>query len=137
MSVVVDASIALAWLFDDEVTPEIDTLFDSLAIRGGFVPEHWRLEVANGFRIAVRRGRAKAEYRSEALARLNRLPLEVDSETNTHAWHTTLQLADRRDLTPYDAAYLELAQRRRLPLATLDHDLADAAEAEGVAVQDR
>ncbi|MBN9243832.1 MAG: type II toxin-antitoxin system VapC family toxin [Mesorhizobium sp.] len=137
MSVVVDASIALAWLFDDEVTPEIDQLFVSLALRSGYVPEHWRLEVASGFRIAVRRGRAKAEYRSEALAQLAKLPIEIDSETNTHAWHATLRLADRRGLTPYDAAYLELAQRRRLPLATLDRDLANAAEAEGVTVQGR
>lgn len=71
------------------------------------------------------------------MARLDRLPIKTDLETNAHAWHATLQLADRHNLTPYDAAYLELAQRRRLPLATLDHDLANAAEAEGVAVQVR
>lgn len=106
MSVVVDASMALAWVFDDEVTSEIDNVFASLALGGGFVPEHWRLEVANGFRIAVRRGRAGAEYRSGALARLDRLPIKTDLETNVRAWHATLQLADRHNLTPYDAAYL-------------------------------
>lgn len=65
---------------------------------------------------------------------LERFPLEIDASTNDVAWSETLTLADRHNLTVYDAAYLELAMRRALPLATLDTRLADAARAEGLAV---
>ena len=132
MSIVLDASISLAWLFDDEVTPEIDEIFDAIAISGAVVPGLWRLEVANGLKMAARRGRMTLDYRGASLARLSDLPIEIDAETNSHAWQATLHLADRYELTPYDAAYLELAQRRRLPLATLDGRLARAAVDAGV-----
>ena len=59
------------------------------------------------------------------------MPIAVDLETSTFAWTTTLQLADRFELTPYDASYLELAQRRKFPLATLDRALRKAALATG------
>ena len=57
------------------------------------------------------------------------LPITIDADTNSYAWSTTLRLAERFSLTPYDAAYLELAQRRSLPFATLDRDLRAAATA--------
>ncbi|MDW6021800.1 type II toxin-antitoxin system VapC family toxin [Mesorhizobium sp. BAC0120] len=132
MSIILDASISLAWVFDDEATPTIDAIFDRIASSGAFAPGLWRLEVANGLRMAVRRSRMSLEFRDEALARLARLPIEIDQETNLHAWQATLSLADRYALTVYDAAYLELAQRRRLPLATLDRRLDQAAREAGV-----
>ena len=129
MSLVLDCSAALAWLYPDETTDAIRQVFDIVAGEGAYVPMLWRLEVANGLTIAVRRGRISPGFRADALRVLALLPIASDPETDTHAWTTGLQLADRFGLTLYDAAYLELAQRRSLPLASLDTALRDAAEA--------
>ena len=96
---------------------------------GAVVPTLWRLEVANSLTVAARRGRIDADFRRAALADLALLDIRADPDTDTHAWTGTLQLADRFRLTVYDAAYLELAQRRALPLATLDEELLGAAAA--------
>jgi predicted nucleic acid-binding protein len=82
--------------------------------------------------MAIRRKRVDAAFRDMALARLAAMPITVDPDTDTHAWTTTLHLADRFRLTAYDAVYLELAQRRNLPLATLDQELHAAGAALGV-----
>jgi predicted nucleic acid-binding protein len=82
--------------------------------------------------IGIRRRRIDASYRSAALADLSKYDITIDQETDSFAWTTTLQLADRFGLTLYDAAYLELAQRRHLPLATLDQPLRAAATAAGI-----
>lgn len=132
MSIVIDASITLPWYFDDEVSPATEAVMDRVVAEGAVVPAHWKLEIANGFRTGLRRGRIVPSYRDASLSDLDAMPIEIDAETNLHAWHATLRLADRYDLTPYDAAYLELAQRRRLPLATLDKNLGRAATDAGV-----
>jgi predicted nucleic acid-binding protein len=129
MSLVLDSSATLAWIYSDEVTDGIRRLFDTVANTGAFVPALWRLEVANSLTIAVRRGRVDAEFRRAALDDLALLDITTDNQTDTHAWAETLQLADRFRLTLYDAAYLELAHRRGVPLATLDQDLSAAASA--------
>ncbi len=105
-----------------------------MASDGAVVPSHWRLEVANGFRTALRRGRISLEYRDSSLRDLAALPIEIDTHTALHAWDTTLALSDRFGLTPYDAAYLELAIRRKLPLASFDDALRDAGAVVGVAL---
>ncbi len=87
------------------------------------MPARWRLEVANGVTVAVRRGRIGVEFRDAALADLALLDITADPHTETHSWTTILNLADRFRLTLYDAAYLELAHRRSLPLASLDQEL--------------
>jgi predicted nucleic acid-binding protein len=86
-----------------------------------------RLEVANALQTAIRRQRIDAVYRDASLAELGLMPITIDADTSTYAWSATLRLSERFSLTPYDAAYLELAQRRSLPLATLDRDLRTAA----------
>src|SRR6516225_1966271 len=129
MSLVLDSSATLAWIYSDEVAEGVRQLFDTVADTGAFVPALWRLEVANSLTIAVRRGRIDAEFRRAALDDLALLDITTDSHTDTHAWAETLQLADRFRLTMYDAAYLELAHRRGVPLATLDQDLSAAASA--------
>lgn len=100
--------------------------------RGAWVPALWRLEVANVLEMGVRRGRHDAAFRDASLADLALLPIRTDPETDRQAWSATLRLAERHKLTVYDAAYLELAQRRGLPLATLDAELLRTANAEGV-----
>ena len=132
MSLVLDAPLALSWYFEDERTPIADTLLDRVADQGATVPGLWRLEIANGLRTAIRRNRIDQGFRDRAIAQLARLPITVDPDTDRYAWTTTLQLADRFVLTPYDAAYVELAQRLVLPLATLDDPLRAAATALGI-----
>lgn len=132
MSLVLDSSATLAWVYSDEITTAIGEVFARLNERGAWVPALWRLEVANVLQMGVRRGRHDAAFRDAALTDLGLLPISVDPDTGRHAWNATLHLAERHKLTVYDAAYLELAQRRGLPLATLDADLRVAASAERV-----
>ena len=132
MSLVLDASFALSWYFEDERTPAADALLDRVADQGAMVPGLWRLEIANGLRTAIRRNRIDQGFRDRAIAQLARLPINVDPDTDRYAWTTILYLADRFALTPYDAAYVELAQRLMLPLATLDEQLRAAATALGI-----
>jgi predicted nucleic acid-binding protein len=127
MTFVLDASMAVSWYFDDEATPLTEAVLDQVAECGAVVPVLWRFEVANAFLSAVRRDRMTVRYRDEALSGLAQLPISVDADSGLYAWTTTLALSDRFSLTVYDAAYLELAQRRSLPLATLDLKLRDAA----------
>jgi predicted nucleic acid-binding protein len=134
VSLVIDSSATLAWIYPDEVTDAIRRVFDRVDAGGCFVPTLWRLEVANGLTYAVRRGRITAAFRAEALSVLDMLAISVDIETGAHAWTTTLQLADRFRLTVYDASYIELAQRCALPLAALDADMCDAARSLGLEV---
>jgi len=134
VSLVLDTSLTLSWYFEDERTPAADALLDRVADQGAMVPGLWRLEIANGLRTAIRRKRIDEGFRNRAIAQLARLPINVDPDTDRYAWTTTLQLADLFALTPYDAAYIELAQRLVLPLATLDEPLRAAATALGVAL---
>jgi predicted nucleic acid-binding protein len=132
VSLVLDASVTLAWLYPDETTDAVRDVFDIVVNEGGIVPALWRLEVANGLTHALRRGRITSAFRNAALADLALAPIAIDGETDVHAWAATLHLADRFGLTLYDAAYLELAQRRALPLASLDGDLRATARQLGV-----
>lgn len=132
MSLVLDSSVALAWIYTDERNAAIVKVFDEVVAAGAWVPSLWRLEIANVLEMGVRRGRIDAAFRDATLTDLDLLPIQTDPETDKHAWHSTLRLAERHRLTLYDAAYLELAMRRGLPLATLDGDLRRAAAAENV-----
>jgi predicted nucleic acid-binding protein len=127
VSLVIDASLTLAWYFDDESTSATDRVLDQVSEGGAIVPSLWRLEVANALQSALRRKRITSVYRDESLAELATMAISIDADTDTYGWTTTLRLADRFDLTVYDATYLELAQRRSLPLATLDNSLRQAA----------
>jgi predicted nucleic acid-binding protein len=134
VSLVLDASLALAWYFQDEATPATDRILDRVAENGAVVPALRRLELANGLQVAVRRGRISTAYRDGSLADLTQMQIETDLETDMHAWSATLRLAEKHNLTLYDASYVELAQRRRLPLATLDREMRRAADELALAV---
>jgi predicted nucleic acid-binding protein len=134
MSLVVDASMAVAWLFSDERSEAPQAILRRVATEGALVPSLWRLEVAHVLRNAVRQKRCDTGYATRCLQRLGRLPIVVDPETDTHAWGRTRQLSAEHDLTVYDAAYLELALRRRLPLASRDAALIEAARKAGLDV---
>ncbi len=129
MSLVIDSSITLAWFFEDERSEAADAVLMQVTELGAVAPALWRLEVANALQIAIRRKRINAAFRDASLADLRALKVAIDLETDRQAWTTTLELAERWRLTLYDAAYLELAQRVGLPLATLDQELRSAATA--------
>jgi predicted nucleic acid-binding protein len=124
----------LNWFLDDEQTLASDELFESVAGKGAVVPSLWRLEIAHALQVAVRRNRIDLICRDATIQKLQRLPIEIDQETDTNAWTATLRLSDRYRLAVYDAAYLELALRRSLPLASRDRDLVKAAVECGVAI---
>jgi len=132
VSLVLDSSAALAWICDDETTDSIRLIFNAVAEQGAFVPSLWRLEIANSLTVAVRRGRIGHKFRRAALADLGDLDIIVDAQTDSRAWNATLEFADRFLLTVYDAAYVELAERRALPLATLDRDMQRAGSQLGL-----
>lgn len=137
MSLVLDASMAIAWLFAAERDEAPRAALRRVAAEGAIVPSLWRLEVANVLRNAVRRGRCPDEYASRSLHRLGRLRIEVDPETDRHAWRETRLLANAHELTLYDACYLELAARKSAPIATRDAALAGAAQRIGLEVVGR
>jgi len=131
---VVDASIALTWCFEDEVTAATEAIGTQIDTDGAVVPGLWRLEVGNALLVAERRGHLNKRKVEERLALLSALPISVDAETDTQAWQDTILLARAHKLTLYDACYLELAIRIGATLATLDAALARAARHFGVAV---
>jgi predicted nucleic acid-binding protein len=129
---VLDASVFGPLLIPDEADNEHPALADILRSGAAIVPSHWHLEVANLGRSAVRRRRLAPESLSARLADFEAFDIEVDRETPERAWHDIARLAQLHELTPYDAAYLELALRRDALLLCDDAPLARAAKAEGV-----
>ena len=129
---VLDTSLSLAWFFADEANPYADAVAQSLAAAEAIVPSLWPLEVANALIVGERRKRSSEAQATAFIARLRTLPIVVDDETESRAWGDTMSLARVHNLSAYDAAYLELAMRRGLSLASLDEKLKAAAAAVGV-----
>jgi predicted nucleic acid-binding protein len=129
---VLDGSVALAWCFPDERASYPQAVLDSLAHARAVVPGLWLLEVGNAWLVGERRKRCTEADTARWIGFLNRLPITVDDETATHAWGEIVRLARAHTLSTYDAAYLELAIRRGLPLATLDDRLKAATATAGV-----
>ena len=129
---VLDCSIAVAWLFEDEAKPQTDALLDRLEKDSAHVPGLWRLDIGNVLASAERRNRITPAQVSACLGLLDRLPIVTDAETENRALREILALARSENLTTYDAAYLELALRRGMELATLDKPLLRAAARCGI-----
>ena len=130
MPFVLDASITVCWLFDDEDHPHAAEALDRIRTDHALVPSLWWFEVRNTLLVNERRGRLTESDTLTFLGALRRLAIAVDPALN----EDVLALGRRHRLTVYDAAYLELARRENLPLATLDQRLATAAQAEGVSL---
>lgn len=125
---VLDASVAVAWCFDDESTPAAWALLDRLRSAPAHVPALWELEVGNILLGAERRRRITQARAAEFLGILGELDIRVDPEMPGRAFRDVLPLAREQRLTTYDATYLELAMRLGLPLATKDTALIGAAK---------
>jgi predicted nucleic acid-binding protein len=129
MPFVLDASVSATWCFPDEAHGTAEAAFDLLAGDEAIVPALWWFEIRNILVVNERRGRIDAVETACFLADLERLSIRIDREPDSE---TVLALARKHNLTGYDAAYLELARRQGLPLASLDRALVAAARADGV-----
>jgi predicted nucleic acid-binding protein len=124
----------LAWCFKNEATVAADRVLERLAAEAASVPAIWHLEIANVLALSERRRRITPAGSAEFIALLETLEIVVDEETPSRALGRVLDLARGEQLTAYDAAYLELAMRLGVPLASKDGDLCNAAERLGVSV---
>jgi len=131
---VLDTSVAVSWFFEDEAGEYTTTVLESLTEWEAVVPSLWSLEVANVLLVAERRRRCSEAEAARFIELLESLPIATDDDTARRALHGTYQLAREYDLTAYDAAYLELAMRLGVPLATFDRQLAEAAVKAGVTI---
>jgi predicted nucleic acid-binding protein len=129
---VLDNSIVMAWSFEDESDEYADAVLDRLAATSAVVPALWPLEVANALLMGERRKRSTEADTVKWLHILESLPIVIDPQTKATAWSHTLSLARGHNLTAYEAAYLELAIRHDIPLATNDQALKLAAGSLGV-----
>ena len=129
---VIDCSLAMAWLFNDEATPKTADLLNRLSRETALVPAWWFIEITNVLALAERKGRITAAQADTFISDLGRLEIELDDEAPGRAFTHLLALCRTHRLTSYDAMYLDLAVRRHLPLATLDNDLRKAAKQLGV-----
>lgn len=136
MSFVLDASVAVAWCFADEGGDYPVRVLEALEQTHAVVASHWTLEVSNALLAAERRRRLGGREATGAARLLLALPVAIDPVERSRALTATYRLARSRNLSSYDAAYLELAIRLALPLATLDKELRRAAKSEGVELFD-
>jgi predicted nucleic acid-binding protein len=131
-TIALDASIAMTWCYPDEQSDYAYRVLDALAHGPAVVPAHWRLEVANAILFGERKGRLSASDVLRFFSLLESLSFITDTQTASHSLSGTISLARTCGLTSYDAAYLELAIRENLVLATLDAALHKAAQSAGV-----
>jgi predicted nucleic acid-binding protein len=131
-SFVIDASLALAWCFQDEATPATKALLIRMDNEAALVPSLWYVEIINVLAIAERKNRINQTKILEFISLIGGFDLEIDRETADHAFTHILSLCRTYQLSSYDAVYLDLALRRHLPLATLDDPLKKAAKSIGV-----
>lgn len=132
MSVVLDASVALAWCFKDETSEYAARIIERVGGAGAHVPAIWPMEVGNAVLVAERRKRATPAETVEVLGLLRNLPIEVEPVAVDDVFGVVLTLARAHGLSVYDATYIELALRRALPLATVDRRLGDVAARVGL-----
>ena len=130
-SVVIDNSVFLAWCMGDEDEPAATSAMERVVESGGIVPRIWWYELRNALLMNERRGRISQQQVLDTLADSLEMGISIDE---AHEESLLLDLARRFELSVYDAAYLETALRRSLPLATLDRRLRGAAEALGIAL---
>lgn len=134
MPLVLDNSVVCGWLFADQATPYSEAIARQLHADRAVAPPLLPMEYANVLRTACKRGKLTAQQAQEAITALSALPVEIDQDAPNAG--QLLALALRYDLTSHDAAYLDLALRRQLPIATRDDALAQAARVAGVGVVD-
>ena len=130
---VLDASVTLCWLFEDQATAYTDGVLDRIAGEGeALTSAIWPLEVANALAVAERRKLIKAARSAAFVEALRQLPIRIEPTGAERVFSEVLEASRRYRLSAYDASYLDLAIREALPLATVDGPLRNAARAAGV-----
>ena len=125
---VLDCSITLAWCFEDESNEYTDAILENLQDTTVIVPTIWPLEVANVLLLAKKKKRITEILAASFIDALSSLPIVIDHSTTSKAMHSIFELAGHTHLTIYEAAYLELAIREKIPLLTLDKELIKVAK---------
>jgi predicted nucleic acid-binding protein len=136
LSFVIDTSATMPWCFPDEQTPQSEALLDRITREEAHAPALWSLEVVNTLHVAERKGRIQQATADAFIARLLRMAINLDHDSESRAFGEIIKLIRQFQLSAYDASYLELALRLGLPLATRDKDLINAAKACGVELID-
>ena len=131
MALVVDASLAASWCFPDERTDYTNAALLAVRASAALVPVLWAYEIRNSVLMGLRRRRITKAHAEGFLYSLQTLPIRLSDPVS---YGDVFELADQHGLTVYDAAYLDLAMREALPIASLDAALTRAAQASGVAV---
>lgn len=129
---VLDASVTLAMLFEDEIDAYAESVENAMESISAIVPPIWPLEICNTLLVSERRERTTSAHTIQFLRLLSDLPITVDHQSDLHRCPDILRIAQNHNLSAYDASYLELALRRDLPIATLDSRLRKAAAAAGI-----
>lgn len=132
MEFVLDASVALSWCFPDESNDYANMVLQRFKTDTAAVPAIWSLEVSNALVVGYRRSRMSLEQVQTAAKLLSGLEIMVDTVSTVHVLHKTLNVALAYGLSAYDAAYLDLAQRLKCPMATADTKLYQAAKSIGI-----
>ena len=125
MTFVLDASVVLAWVLDEDHLANTEAILDSLEVHEARAPSIWPLELANALVFVERRKRLTRAEIDALLPSLAKLRVEVERQERSIVLGPVLDLARDQGLSVYDATYLELALRLRLPLATVDKPLRD------------
>lgn len=134
-SLVWDCSVAIAMAFEDERDSRVLRIYESVRYGGALVPAHWPMEIVNVLRVAERRKRIEPSASRKFLSLLGALHIEIDASPDVERDLATLyDVAEQSSLTAYDAAYLRLAQKSGLPLASNDDELNEAARCVGIAL---
>jgi predicted nucleic acid-binding protein len=132
---ILDASVCLAWCFEDETTDEIRRLFERLSTGdSAAVPAHWPIEVSNGLLLAHRRKRISPNTHSQYWNQFFGLPIIVNGPLEMSDVDRVMAISEKHGLTTYDGAYVDLALRRGAGLASLDSSMIRAAKAEGISL---
>jgi predicted nucleic acid-binding protein len=129
---VLDASVTVAWCFADETSSYTEGVLDLLIQEPAIVPVVWPFEVANALWVGERRHRMNAGQVAASLEQLLDLPIVVDDAMFSSAWGPVLSIARQHEFAVYDAVNVELAQRRDIPIATIDDRQRDVAARLGV-----
>jgi predicted nucleic acid-binding protein len=129
---VLDASVVMAWCFEDEVSLYADAVLDSLSNHAAIAPAVWPLEISNVLVVAERRGRINKAGSARFITLITQLPITIELESSQRVFSEIMALAREHALSSYDASYLDLAMRLGLPLATQDTRLRNAAQSAGV-----
>ena len=135
LPIVIDTSLTMAWCYDDEKTERSEALRERVGRSGAVVPAQWPIEVQNSLRVGERRGRVSPAEVQTFIAVIRAAPVEVDVRSLS-TFGDLLLLSRQHSVSPYDAAYIELALRRGLALATRDANMARGARALGVMLLD-